>query len=127
MKIIKGGVTAAEGFQAAAAAAGIKYQGRSDMAMVYSEKPCKAAGTFTTNVVKAAPVKSRSGDRISSAKGPGNRMQQRNCQRMYRRRRTWLLQRDGRSCRKDSWHSCGKRSCSVNRRDWYAASDSEAY
>lgn len=57
MKIIKGGVTAAEGFQAAAAAAGIKYQGRSDMAMVYSEKPCKAAGTFTTNVVKAAPVK----------------------------------------------------------------------
>ena len=34
MKIIKGGVTAAEGFQAAAAAAGIKYQGRSDMAMV---------------------------------------------------------------------------------------------
>ncbi len=57
MKIIKGGVTAAEGFQAAAAAAGIKYQGRSDMAMVYSEKPCKAAGTFTTNVVKAAPIK----------------------------------------------------------------------
>ena len=57
MKIIKGGVTAAEGFQAAATAAGIKYQGRSDMAMVYSEKPCKAAGTFTTNVVKAAPVK----------------------------------------------------------------------
>lgn len=57
MKIIKGGVTAAEGFQAAAAAAGIKYQGRSDMAMVYSEKPCKVAGTFTTNVVKAAPVK----------------------------------------------------------------------
>ena len=57
MKIVKGGVTAAEGFQAAAAVAGIKYQGRSDMAMVYSEKPCKAAGTFTTNVVKAAPVK----------------------------------------------------------------------
>ena len=57
MKIIKGGVTAAKGFQAAAAEAGIKYQGRCDMAMVYSEKPCKAAGTFTTNVVKAAPVK----------------------------------------------------------------------
>lgn len=27
------------------------------MAMVYSEKPCVCAGTFTTNVVKAAPVK----------------------------------------------------------------------
>ena len=57
MKIIKGGVTAAKGFEAASAAAGIKYQGRTDMALVYSQKPCEAAGTFTTNVVKAAPVK----------------------------------------------------------------------
>ena len=57
MKIITGGVTAAKGFQAASTAAGIKYQGRTDMAMVYSEKPCVAAGTFTTNIVKAAPVK----------------------------------------------------------------------
>ena len=57
MKIIEGGVTAAKGFKAAAAAAEIKYKGRTDMAMVYSEVPCVAAGTFTTNVVKAAPVK----------------------------------------------------------------------
>ena len=57
MKEIEGGVTAAKGFQAAAAAAGIKYQGRTDMAMIYSQTPCVAAGTFTTNVVKAAPVK----------------------------------------------------------------------
>ncbi len=57
METIKGGVTAAKGFQAAAAVAGIKYQGRTDMALIYSEKPCKTAGTFTTNVVKAAPVK----------------------------------------------------------------------
>ena len=57
MKVIEGGVTAAKGFQAAAAAAEIKYQGRTDMALIYSEKPCKTAGTFTTNVVKAAPVK----------------------------------------------------------------------
>ena len=57
MKIITGGVTAAKGFQAASTTAGIKYQGRTDMAMVYSEKPCVAAGTFTTNIVKAAPVK----------------------------------------------------------------------
>ena len=57
MKSITGGVTAAKGFQAAAAAAEIKYKGRTDMAMIYSEAPCAAAGTFTTNVVKAAPVK----------------------------------------------------------------------
>lgn len=57
MEIIKGGVTAAKGFEAASAAAGIKYQDRTDMALIYSERPCKAAGTFTTNVVKAAPVK----------------------------------------------------------------------
>lgn len=54
---IEGGVTAAEGFEAAAAAAGIKYQGRDDMALIYSGTPCRAAGTFTTNVVKAPPVK----------------------------------------------------------------------
>lgn len=57
MNIINGGVTAAKGFEAASAAAGIKYQERTDMALVYSQKPCEAAGTFTTNVVKAAPVK----------------------------------------------------------------------
>ena len=57
MKQITGGVTAAKGFQAASTAAGIKYKDRKDMAMIYSEVPCVAAGTFTTNIVKAAPVK----------------------------------------------------------------------
>ena len=57
MREITGGVTAARGFWAGAAAAGIKYAGRDDMALIYSEAPCKAAGTFTSNVVKAAPVK----------------------------------------------------------------------
>ena len=57
MKIITGGVTAPWGFQAAATAAEIKYKNRTDMAMIYSETPCVSAGTFTTNVVKAAPVK----------------------------------------------------------------------
>ncbi|MBQ7840904.1 MAG: bifunctional glutamate N-acetyltransferase/amino-acid acetyltransferase ArgJ [Lachnospiraceae bacterium] len=56
MEMIKGGVTAAKGFLAAGAEAGIKYKNRKDMAMVYSQVPCKAAGVFTTNVVKAAPV-----------------------------------------------------------------------
>ncbi len=57
MKKIEGGITAAKGFLAASAAAGIKYKDRKDMAMIYSQVPCQAAGTFTTNVVKAAPVK----------------------------------------------------------------------
>lgn len=57
VKQIKGGVTAAKGFKAASTAAGIKYKDRTDMAMIYSEVPCAVAGTFTTNIVKAAPVK----------------------------------------------------------------------
>ena len=57
MKLIDGGGTALKGFKSASAAAGIKYKDRTDMAMIYSEKPCVAAGTFTTNIVKAAPVK----------------------------------------------------------------------
>lgn len=57
MKVITGGVTSAKGFEAASAEAGIKYQNRKDMALIYSQTPCVAAGTFTTNVVKAAPVK----------------------------------------------------------------------
>ncbi len=55
-KVIEGGVTAPKGFQAIGIAAGIK-NGKKDMAMIYSEAPCQVAGTFTTNVVKAAPVK----------------------------------------------------------------------
>ena len=57
MKIIDGGVTAAKGFLAAGLAAGIKKGNKKDMAMIYSSVPCVAAGTFTTNLVKAAPVK----------------------------------------------------------------------
>lgn len=56
MKKTEGGVTAPRGFLAAGAAAGIK-KNQKDMAMIYSRKPCRAAGTFTKNLVKAAPVK----------------------------------------------------------------------
>ena len=56
MKQIEGGVTAAKGFQAAGAEAAVKYQNRKDMALIYSEAPCRVAGTFTSNLVKAAPV-----------------------------------------------------------------------
>ena len=56
MKIIEGGVTAAAGFEAAGVEAAVKYQNRKDMALIYSQAPCQAAGVFTGNVVKAAPV-----------------------------------------------------------------------
>ncbi len=56
MKKLTGGITAPKGFQAIGIAAGIKKSGK-DMAMIYSETECRAAGTFTTNVVKAAPVR----------------------------------------------------------------------
>lgn len=56
IKFIDGGVTAAKGYQAAGVYAGIKKK-RKDMALVFSTVPAKGAGTFTTNVVKAAPVK----------------------------------------------------------------------
>ncbi len=56
MEIIKGGVTAAKGFMATSCEANIKYKNRTDMAFVYSKEPCVCAGTFTSNVVKAACV-----------------------------------------------------------------------
>ncbi len=51
-----GGITSARGFQASHCAAGIKYQGRDDMALIFSQAPCTLAATFTSNRVKAAPV-----------------------------------------------------------------------
>lgn len=59
IKIIKGGVTAAKSFCAAAVFAGIKpgNKNRKDMALVTSDLPSVAAGVFTTNRVKAAPVR----------------------------------------------------------------------
>ena len=58
MNIIDGGVTAPKGFLAAGVRAGIKPSAtKKDMAMIASTVPCSVAGTFTTNVVKAAPVK----------------------------------------------------------------------
>ena len=56
MKQIQGGVTAAKGFEAAGVEAAIKYQNRKDMALIVSKASCTVAGTFTSNVVKAAPV-----------------------------------------------------------------------
>ena len=57
MKEIPSGVTAAKGFRAAGLRAGIKAgKTNKDMSMIYSEAPAVCAGTFTRNIVKAAPV-----------------------------------------------------------------------
>jgi glutamate N-acetyltransferase/amino-acid N-acetyltransferase len=51
-----GGVTSPRGFLAAGVSAGIKKARRRDVALIVSDRPATAAGTFTTNLVKAAPV-----------------------------------------------------------------------
>ncbi len=56
-KEIEGGVSAPEGFVAAGLGCGIKKDGKSDLALIYSERVAFAAGSFTTNRVQAAPVK----------------------------------------------------------------------
>lgn len=56
---IPGGVTAPRGFRAASAYCGIKATNadRPDLALIHTADPAVAAGTFTTNRVKAAPVR----------------------------------------------------------------------
>ena len=56
MKIINGGICAPKGFMASAVKANIKYKNRNDMAMIFSKTPAIAAGVYTTNLIKAAPV-----------------------------------------------------------------------
>lgn len=46
-----------KGFEYAVTEAGIKYQNREDLALIFSKKPAQVAGVFTTNQIKAAPVK----------------------------------------------------------------------
>lgn len=58
MAVFENAVTAAAGFQAAGVHVGVKTSNKDkkDVALIYSDTPCTAAGVFTTNVVKAAPV-----------------------------------------------------------------------
>lgn len=54
---IDGGVTAAKGFTAGGIYCGIrKNKTKSDLAMIYSATPCSAAGAYTQNLVKGAPI-----------------------------------------------------------------------
>src|SRR3989338_440113 len=56
MRRVSGGVTAPIGFQANGLACGIKKSKKKDLALIYSERPCEAAGVFTTNQVQASCV-----------------------------------------------------------------------
>ena len=57
MKLIEGGVCAAQGFRASGIACGVKPGStKNDLALIVSECECAAAATFTHNRVKAAPV-----------------------------------------------------------------------
>ena len=47
----------APGFQAAGGRCGLKESGRLDLALLVAQQECSAAGVFTTNVIKAAPVR----------------------------------------------------------------------
>lgn len=54
--VITGGLTAAKGFRAGGVKAGIKSSGSPDLALLASDTPCTAAGTFTTNAIRASSV-----------------------------------------------------------------------
>ena len=54
--IPSGGITLAKGFLAGAVHAGTKTVHELDVAILYSEAPCAAAGVFTVNQIKSAPV-----------------------------------------------------------------------
>ena len=53
---IQGGVTAPRGFRASGVSAGIKANGRPDLALLVSDRTATAAAVFTTNKAQAAPV-----------------------------------------------------------------------
>lgn len=56
MKILKGGVTKPKGFLANGLCSGIKKSGKPDLSLIFSETPAVAAGVFTKNSIKAAPL-----------------------------------------------------------------------
>ncbi|MGI5823862.1 MAG: bifunctional glutamate N-acetyltransferase/amino-acid acetyltransferase ArgJ [Dethiobacteria bacterium] len=56
LKKIQGGITAVRGIEAAGVHCGLKKNGEKDLALLYSREPAAAAGVFTTNKFKAAPL-----------------------------------------------------------------------
>jgi len=56
MKVISGGVTAPQGFRANGLYCGIKRSGKFDLSLIASDTPAVAAGVWTKNSIKAAPL-----------------------------------------------------------------------
>lgn len=56
MKVIQGGVTSPQGYQANGIFCGIKRSGKLDLGLIYSLKPAVTVGVFTKNSIKAAPL-----------------------------------------------------------------------
>lgn len=56
IEVVAGGVTTPVGFRAAGVSAGIKSNGKPDLALIVSDRPAVAAGVFTLNKAQAAPV-----------------------------------------------------------------------
>lgn len=68
MRAIQGGVTAPSGFRASGLHCGIKASGKPDLSLIVSDTPATAAGVFTVNLAKAAPVY-LSQDHLASSNG----------------------------------------------------------
>ncbi len=71
MERMRGGITAPTGFRASGIACGLKRSGRPDLSLILSDRPAEAAGLFTTNRVRAAPV--ILGEELLAAHGHGIR------------------------------------------------------
>ena len=56
LRPVEGGVTAPSGFRASGVHCGIKASGKPDLALIVSDTPAAAAGVFTINLAKAAPI-----------------------------------------------------------------------
>ena len=56
MKVIQGGITSPQGYQANGIFCGIKRSGKLDLGLIYSLKPAVTVGVFTKNSIKAAPL-----------------------------------------------------------------------
>ena len=87
MQFIEGGVTAAKGFLAGGIHCGIrKNKSKADLAMIFSKTPCAAAGVYTQNLVKGAPILVTR-KKYCGRPRTGGHLQQRQRQHLQRRRR----------------------------------------
>ena len=55
-EVVPGGAVAPEGFVGGGVECGVRYSGRRDLGLLFSERECAAAAVFTRNVLKGAPL-----------------------------------------------------------------------